>query len=368
MTQEVVISIRFCSSPLFLIVFVDLESPLPDLGKKQAWEFKHPDFQMHNKDNLDNIRRKAPAPRKQQQQSDESGSQQVEELQNQVRELSKIQNVMESRLQKLTNENNVVIQELHSMQQTLQTHEDQIQAYNGGMEKLIAYLWRLDEEIKGLRQAGNIRTDQSRGDGIHPEGVSPTNGNIVSAAAVTSSNSQGGPSPALQQTQRLINGFTEIPKPNSSLQHMTQLAQSDHVEPTSNYDTYNTVNRHSQNVQRSTSLQGGIQGVGPDGSHLYGMEALSGIGEVYNNGQSGSIGFAMPPPQSGGGSLNPLGRPIPGRKKSTQSAPNWTQPPRVLLVEDDPTCARIGTKFLQTAQCGVDMAVRFSYLPLLYPT
>ena len=30
----------------------------------QAWEFKHPDFKANNKDALDNIRRKAPAPRK----------------------------------------------------------------------------------------------------------------------------------------------------------------------------------------------------------------------------------------------------------------------------------------------------------------
>ncbi len=31
---------------------------------RQAWEFKHPEFNQHKKDNLDNIRLKAPAPRK----------------------------------------------------------------------------------------------------------------------------------------------------------------------------------------------------------------------------------------------------------------------------------------------------------------
>lgn len=314
---------------------------------------------MHNKDNLDNIRRKAPAPRKQQQQTDEAGSQLVEGLQNQVRELSKIQNSLEGRLQKLTNENNAVIQELNRMQETWQTHENQIQAYNGGMEKLISYLWRLDEEIKGLRQAGVVRTDQPRGDGVHPV-VSPVNGNAVSATTATSPNGQNRSSTPLPQTQRLINGFTEISKSNPSLQHMAQLAPPDRVEP-GGYDNYSTVSRHSQATQRSSSMQNGIQGVGPDGSHLYGMETLSTMGEVYNNGQGGGMSFGMPPPQSVNGSLNPSGRPIPGRKKSAQSAPGWTQPPRVLLVEDDPTCARIGSKFLQAAQCGVDMAVRFSH-------
>lgn len=313
---------------------------------------------MHNKDNLDNIRRKAPAPRKQQQQTDEAGSQQVEVLQNQVRELSKIQNSLEGRLQKLTNENNAVIQELNRMQETWQTHETQIQAYNGGMEKLISYLWKLDAEIKGLRQAGGLHTDQPRGDGVHPDVVSPVNGNAVSVSTATPPNGQNRSSTPTPQVQRIINGFAEIPKSNPSLQHMGQLAPPDRVEPGGGYDNYNTVNRHSQAAQRPT-MQNGIQGVGPDGSHLYGMDSLSGMGEVYNNGQGGSMGFAMAPPQSVNGSLNPPGRPIPGRKKSAQSAPGWTQPPRVLLVEDDPTCARIGSKFLQAAQCGVDMAVRF---------
>lgn len=145
---------------------------------------------MHNKDNLDNIRRKAPAPRKQQQQTDEAGLQQVEVLQNQVRELSKIQNSLEGRLQKLTNENNAVIQELNRMQETWQTHETQIQAYNGGMEKLISYLWKLDAEIKGLRQAGGLHTDQPRGDGVHPDVVSPVNGNAVSVSTATPPNGQ----------------------------------------------------------------------------------------------------------------------------------------------------------------------------------
>jgi len=35
--------------------------------------------------------------------------------------------------------------------------------------------------------------------------------------------------------------------------------------------------------------------------------------------------------------------------------------PRVLLVEDDKTCARIGAKFLSTLDCGVDTAVSISF-------
>lgn len=46
-----------------------------------------------------------------------------------------------------------------------------------------------------------------------------------------------------------------------------------------------------------------------------------------------------------------------GRKKSL-TEPVWgPSKPRILLVEDDKVCARIGTKFLQAFECGVDTAV-----------
>ena len=46
-----------------------------------------------------------------------------------------------------------------------------------------------------------------------------------------------------------------------------------------------------------------------------------------------------------------------GRKKSTQVDPGWIRPPQILLVEDDPTCRRIGGKFLYSFQCAIDSAV-----------
>lgn len=45
------------------------------------------------------------------------------------------------------------------------------------------------------------------------------------------------------------------------------------------------------------------------------------------------------------------------RKKSTQVDPGWTRPPQILLVEDDPTCRRIGSKFLYSFHCAIDSAV-----------
>ena len=49
------------------------------------------------------------------------------------------------------------------------------------------------------------------------------------------------------------------------------------------------------------------------------------------------------------------------RKKNTIDL-GWIRQPQILLVEDDPTCRRIGTKFLLAFQCSIDSAVSSSRL------
>ncbi|KAK6331753.1 kinase-regulated stress-responsive transcription factor skn7 [Orbilia javanica] len=45
-------------------------------------------------------------------------------------------------------------------------------------------------------------------------------------------------------------------------------------------------------------------------------------------------------------------RPMGARKKSTGTVlPHWKRPPKILLVEDDPTCRKIGLKFLEAVGC-----------------
>jgi hypothetical protein len=56
----------------------------------------------------------------------------------------------------------------------------------------------------------------------------------------------------------------------------------------------------------------------------------------------------------------PEGSSASGEKKgSTDSGWGMTKP-RILLVEDDKVCARIGSKFLQAFECGVETAVRYT--------
>lgn len=49
--------------------------------------------------------------------------------------------------------------------------------------------------------------------------------------------------------------------------------------------------------------------------------------------------------------------PVESRRKNNLD-PGWLRQPRILLVEDDQTCRRIGGKFLYAFNCSIDSAVR----------
>jgi hypothetical protein len=53
-----------------------------------------------------------------------------------------------------------------------------------------------------------------------------------------------------------------------------------------------------------------------------------------------------------------------GEKKGNTDSGWGLTKPRILLVEDDKVCARIGSKFLQAFECGVETAVSHSKHPV----
>jgi osomolarity two-component system response regulator SKN7 len=58
--------------------------------------------------------------------------------------------------------------------------------------------------------------------------------------------------------------------------------------------------------------------------------------------------------------LMPEGSSGPNRKGNEADSVWGMTKPRILLVEDDKVCARIGSKFLQAFECGVEIAVSAS--------
>jgi osomolarity two-component system response regulator SKN7 len=92
----------------------------------QAWEFKHPDFKMNNKDALDNIRRKAPAPRKPNQPSADDmlvPSQQMDMVSGQLMATQAQLHAVEGRYNELSIHHSMLLQEVIGLQKTVVNHE-----------------------------------------------------------------------------------------------------------------------------------------------------------------------------------------------------------------------------------------------------
>lgn len=75
-----------------------------------------------------------------------------------------------------------------------------------------------------------------------------------------------------------------------------------------------------------------------------------------------NIPYSMPP------KIEPAAFSAPAEKKKTSLDPGWIRQPQILLVEDDPTCRRIGGKFLYAFNCSIDSAVSAHFTALIHLT
>ena len=87
---------------------------------------------------------------------------------------------------------------------------------------------------------------------------------------------------------------------------------------------------------------------------VYPVGQNNGIDPMYSE-HINNIPYPLPSKEN---SSDPRSQFAENRKKSTQVDPGWVRPPQILLVEDDQTCRRIGSKFLYSFHCHIDSAVR----------
>jgi osomolarity two-component system response regulator SKN7 len=220
------------------------------------------------------------------------------------------------------------------------------------IKRLLSVLSDLSAQVRALKQECARANGQTQIP--QEEGISPGETGGMSNATSPANQASGG-SP-LQQAQRLMEGYRNLQRP--SIQAGIDQFQMAH--PDQDGGGYDGI--YSQNGQM-LNMNG--HGVDQSGQHMF-----PGMGNYNNNGPPpGQMQWhdtPPPPPPQIGSAVGTPGRPAPGRKRSTPQTPHWRQSPRVLLVEDDPTCRRIGTKFLTSAQCIVDVAVGFIDLACVY--
>jgi len=301
-----------------------------------AWEFRHPDFQVHNKDLLDNIKRKAPAQRKIQ--MDEPSTQQINSLQQQVDTLTKLQSHMNTHLQGLSKNYQSVISEMLTFQRNMLA-QDQV------MQNLIQYLVNLEGDQQ--KSVGSSRGESS---------------------------SPSGPFIPSEQARKLISSYTEVTK--ASFEQMNELSRrAQSMGPPSGVSSPES-RRQSDYLgesdfqvpssSRTKSQQGPLRqqcvpaSQNDNRNHDGGLRVFT-VGHLaprrsedpstsLDNSNSASMPTShfTDAESRNGNSL---------RVTRSTFIPGWAVPPRVLLVEDDAVCRRLSSKFLQVFGCEIDLAV-----------
>ncbi|XHG01542.1 hypothetical protein AWENTII_004920 [Aspergillus wentii] len=300
-----------------------------------AWEFKHPEFRANSKESLDNIRRKAPAPRKQTQSHDDSVPTQQIDLLNQqiVAQQQQIQHLSD-RYAQLTVDHQLMLQEVMRVQKTVLNHENVI-------HQVMNHLLSADARQK--RDSKSAASFSAQGQG----------GSTMSPSQVASIEDE--PSSPLQQASKLLNDMNaEIQLNITGVESMAEPPKPTTVvsTPTMDVGPRNGVVRPPTAAGAAAptlvypKMNGEIEPV------VYPVGATNGIDPMYSD-HVNNVPYPMPPKQE----LEDPRRQFPeNRKKSTNVDPGWMRSPQILLVEDDATCRQIGGKFLYSFSCVIDTA------------
>lgn len=287
-----------------------------------AWEFKHPEFQEHKKDLLDNIKRKTPAPRKPAPATeDHASSQQVDLLNSQLV-------ASQQHIKKLSESYN----ELAQSQMKLMQHVVQLQRLAWSHEQVMRRVIYCVDSLKD-----NHRLDYSTG----LRNGDTTNGSIINDNVSSS----------LQEANELLRDFSAKNLPDKELESKKN-------------------NLHQRNdcsmlpsdppvALQPTSHNAGFYNTNELENLVYPVGDTNGINPIHSE-HIHNIPYPPPTDILAQSSLPEMAsdNSVISNSKNTRSGKSiWgKRKPMILLVEDDKVCARIGTKFLRAFDCGVETA------------
>lgn len=231
----------------------------------------------------------------------------------------------------------MVLQEVLRVQKTVLNHEHIIQ-------NVMTFLHSVD--AKQRRESKVIFTS---GETSHTAQLTPTSQNVAVP--------EDEPASPLQHATKLLNDLNAEVQFNVA--SMEQLHDLSHKAPgsmsTPPADQHiRQANRAPQSADSSSTMGYARLNNGELDQVVYPMGTNNGIDPMYSE-HVHNIPYPMPSKELD--PSDPRRQYADGRKKSTFADPGWGRSPRILLVEDDPTCRQIGGKFLYSFCCVIDSAV-----------
>lgn len=243
---------------------------------------------------------------------------------------------LSERYQDLAQGHVVLLQQVVQLQKFVKNHD-------GVMHRVMGFLHSVDAQRRNSRLGGPFGSGAGPGMG---SGDPMSNDGVI----------DDHPASPLQQASELLDEFSAENLPNKELEQMTHdyHLRNDYSTPPDHGGT--SMGPHSE----SSSAHIGYA-IGNDlDSMVYPVGHTNGIDPV-NSEHINNIPYSLPAngmlPVDAMPEMLPESSSSIGQKKSAAESGWGMTKPRILLVEDDKVCARIGSKFLQAFECGVETAV-----------
>ncbi|GAA5911709.1 hypothetical protein JCM6882_006948 [Rhodosporidiobolus microsporus] len=340
---------------------------------ENTWEFRHPNFRADMKDNLENIKRKAPSSKKTAAQANAGrmrpgqggtngsadpslgggapggpmGSGEYSSLQVQLDNLSRTQVAMQQHMSNLSQDYQAVIGEMMNFQRNM-VAQDQL------MQNLIQYLVNLEADQKSSAaqdpSAPFVPSSQAQKLISSYTEVARASYDQMADLSRRASLSGGG-----------FNNLPPLPPPPPSFGHFEFQPHGRRDAPGQGPGD---AGRPGSSARPAAGQPGGPP---PQGQQQQPQQGGPTSHPVQQQGSTGQMPPPPPPPQfihpaydsSAPPPLPPTSsageRPGAGPRRQS-NVPGWAVPPRVLLVEDDAVCRKLSAKFLEVFGCQIDVA------------
>lgn len=299
---------------------------------KQAWEFKHSAFRADRKDNLDNIRRKAPAQRKVQNNEDQfTTNQSLNLLQETVYAQQQQVQALQEQFVELSRANKTLVHEVHTLQKMVDTQRQ-------SQHELLNFLQNPDDRWRTAR----FQNQTNHMNGTTMDDQAPELRRARELLSSVTSNTM------MDRELERLNGLYAQSSPPDSASSL--MFQTNSMQPmlTDHVNMRHLVYPVGENVGIDPLSQDHFNNI------PYTLNSLPTIND-YQQQQP------QPPQQPqqvvktepGPTAAQPAPRAAPPPQDNSLWGP---KKPRVYLVEDDRTCSRIGSKFLSQMECQVELA------------